>query len=48
MIIPGVGKRVVQDRLAKRYDNRVDIFVATHKQAKKFGKQVKTIKVITK
>ena len=48
MIIPGVGKRVVQDRLAKRYDNRVDIFVATHAQAKKFGKQIKQVKVITK
>jgi 3D (Asp-Asp-Asp) domain-containing protein len=31
---------VVQDRLAKRFDNRVDIFFNNHQTAKQFGKQV--------
>lgn len=35
--IPGVGDRIVQDRLAKRYDSRIDIFFATHNEAKQFG-----------
>jgi 3D (Asp-Asp-Asp) domain-containing protein len=28
---------IVQDRLAKRYDDRVDIYFSKHKDAKKFG-----------
>ena len=35
--IRGVGRRVVQDRLALRYDNRIDIFVRSHSEAKRFG-----------
>src|SRR5258706_12388663 len=35
--IPGVGRRVVQDRLALRYDNRIDVFVRSHTEAKRFG-----------
>ena len=35
--IPGVGRRVVQDRLALRSDNRIDIFVRSHREAKRFG-----------
>lgn len=30
---------IVQDRLAKRFDGRVDIFMASHKKAKQFGKR---------
>lgn len=37
--IEGVGSRIVQDRLAKKYDNRVDVFFNNHKEALKFGKQ---------
>ena len=36
---------VVQDRLAKRYDNRVDIYFRDHKRALKWGKQTKNIYV---
>ena len=35
--IRGVGRRVVQDRLALRYDNRIDIFMHSHSEAKRFG-----------
>jgi len=35
--IQGIGKRRVDDRLAKRYDSRVDIFFQHHRDAKKFG-----------
>lgn len=35
--IEGVGKRTVQDRTAKRYDGRVDVFFKKHQDAKRFG-----------
>ena len=35
--IEGVGDRIVEDRLAKRFDNRIDVFFATHAEAKRFG-----------
>jgi 3D (Asp-Asp-Asp) domain-containing protein len=35
--IEGVGRRVVQDRLAQAYDKRIDIFVRSHRIAKRFG-----------
>jgi 3D (Asp-Asp-Asp) domain-containing protein len=34
---------IVQDRLAKRYDSRVDIYYATHAEAKKAG--IRTMRV---
>jgi len=34
---------IVQDRLAKRYDNRVDIFMADHQAARKAG--IRTVRV---
>lgn len=37
--IPSVGWRVVQDRLAKKYDSRIDVYFKSHQQAKKFGKR---------
>ena len=37
--IPGAGWRIVQDRLAKRFDARMDLFFASHKAAIKWGKQ---------
>lgn len=49
VLIPSLnGKRIVQDRLAKRYDNRVDIFMSTHDEAKKWGKQILPVTFITK
>jgi 3D (Asp-Asp-Asp) domain-containing protein len=38
--IQGIGVRVVDDRLAKRYDNRIDLFMTDHNRAKLFGKQI--------
>lgn len=39
----------VQDRLAKRYDSRFDIFFAKHSDAKQFGiKTNQTVTIITK
>lgn len=37
--IEGVGWRVVQDRLAPRFDSRVDVFFNSHAEAQKFGKR---------
>lgn len=39
LAIEGVGVRVVQDRLAKRFDGRVDVYFAGHRDAVKFGKK---------
>jgi 3D (Asp-Asp-Asp) domain-containing protein len=41
--IDGVGNRIVQDRLAKRYDNRFDVYFKRHDDAKRFG--IRTLKV---
>ena len=36
------GRRyIVEDRTAIRYDGRWDVFMTTHKKAKKFGKKEK-------
>lgn len=37
--IEGLGVRVVQDRLAKKYDSRIDIYFSSHKKALQFGKR---------
>lgn len=37
--IEGVGDRIVQDRLAKRYDDRIDIYFNNHNKAIQFGKK---------
>lgn len=41
--IEGLGWRVVEDRLAKRFDGRVDVYFASHAAAKKFG--IKKLKI---
>ena len=38
----------VDDRLARRYDNRFDIYFASHKDAKQFGIRTNKVTVITK
>lgn len=46
VIIPEIGTNtyIVQDRLSKRFPSRWDLFINSHKKAKKFGKrQVKVI-----
>lgn len=43
------GRRyIVQDRLAKRYDSRFDIYFTKHSDAKKFGIKTQQVKVIIK
>ena len=41
--IEGVGVRVVQDRLAMKYDSRIDIYFDSHQKALEFG--IKKLKV---
>jgi len=36
-VIIGTHTFIVQDRLAKRFDNRIDIFFNSHADARKFG-----------
>lgn len=43
--IPGRGSRIVQDRTSTRYGDRLDIFFATHQQAKQFGIQKLTVTI---
>lgn len=39
---------IVQDRLAKRFDDRFDIFFQSHKEARIFGKKTgATVKIVT-
>ena len=35
--LPGLGPRIVQDRTARRYDGRLDVFMRTHAEALRFG-----------
>jgi len=48
--IEGVGVRVVQDRLAKRFDNRFDVFLGSdeqaHGKALRFGKRTLKVEVL--
>jgi 3D (Asp-Asp-Asp) domain-containing protein len=48
--IEGVGERVVQDRLAKRFDNRFDVFFGSdeqaHGKALRFGKRTLKVEVL--
>jgi 3D (Asp-Asp-Asp) domain-containing protein len=45
--IQGMGTFTVQDRLHRRYDNRIDIFIANHDRAKAFGKRKLSVKKIS-
>jgi 3D (Asp-Asp-Asp) domain-containing protein len=44
--IEGVGIRIVQDRLAIKYDNRIDIYFSSHKRALEFGKKKLKVEII--
>jgi 3D (Asp-Asp-Asp) domain-containing protein len=35
--IQNVGVRIVSDRLALKFDNRIDVFFNSHEKAKQFG-----------
>lgn len=44
--IEGVGTRTVQDRMARRFSDRVDIYFRDHQRALEFG--IKKLKVMVK
>ena len=44
--IQGVGKRRVDDRLARRFDDRIDIFFDSHTDALRFGKQKLNVEIV--
>lgn len=46
VVIAGIGARVIQDRLARRYDNRIDLFMTNHLAALKFGIQKLEITIL--
>ena len=37
----------VEDRLARKYDNRIDVFVSNHKEAKQLGISQRKVRVIS-
>ena len=41
VILPNGKILTVEDRLAKRFDHRFDVFLSSHMDAKKFGKNTK-------
>ena len=47
-VITSYGVYEVQDRLAKRYDSRFDIYMSSHKAAREFGIKTQQVKVIIK
>ena len=47
LYLAGLGYRTVTDRLAKRYDNRVDVYVKSHKKAKRFGRKMMRVTILT-
>jgi 3D (Asp-Asp-Asp) domain-containing protein len=46
VLIPGAGWRIVEDRLASRFDGRIDLYCTTHSQAKAWG--IRTLRVLVK
>ena len=46
ILIPSVGWRTVHDRLARKYDNRIDVFMSSHKKARKFGIRKETVTIV--
>ncbi len=46
--LPGIGTRRVEDRPSRRYGSRYDLFMKSHKEAKKFGIRRMKATIITK
>lgn len=44
--LPGMGWRRVEDRTAMRYNGRYDVFMASHAEAKRFGKRTVTVGLV--
>ena len=47
IFIPSIGWKRVEDRLARKYDNRIDVFMSSHRKARKFGIRQETVQVVT-
>lgn len=47
LAIDGIGWRRVEDRLAKRYDDRVDVYFTRHADAIRFGLQTRRVWSVT-
>lgn len=45
VFIEGVGERTVQDRLAKRFDSRFDVYFTNHAEALRFGKRTLNVTI---
>lgn len=45
-VVIGTNTYVLQDRTAKRFDGRWDIYFNSHADAKRFGKQTNNVKII--
>lgn len=48
LLVEGVGVRTVTDRLARRYDSRIDVFVADRQQALRWGLRRRKVWMIAK
>ncbi len=48
VLISGLGIFTVQDRLAKRYDDRFDVFFTDHNAARQFGRRTLAVRVLPK
>lgn len=46
--IEGVGVRIVEDRTAKKFDGRWDIFTDSHARARAFGKQNRRVVILVR
>lgn len=48
VLIEGVGVRVVEDRLARKFDGRWDVFYDDHAAAKAFGKRKLRVTILSR
>jgi len=50
VFIPGFGERIVQDRTAKRFGHRIDVYVGSspgaHKRALRLGKRNLEVRIL--
>lgn len=44
--IVGLGVRAVEDRTAKRFSNRIDVYMPSHRAAKRWGVRKMRVEVI--
>lgn len=43
LYIAGIGERVVQDRTARRFSDRVDVYINDHRRALRLGKLTRSV-----